>query len=63
MEAPQGAGGEKAVKKGSYRGGFGVPGGHVGWKWWLAVVAMAPREEEVGEGDISEGGEGGPGPP
>ena len=57
MEAPQGAGGEKAVERGSHRGGFGVSGGHVG----LTVVAgrgsRVPREEEAGEGEISEGEE------
>ena len=45
MEAPQGAGGEKAVERVSHRGGFGVPGGHFDW----TVVA--------GRG----GGEGAPG--
>ena len=45
MEAPQGAGGEKAVERVSHRGGFGVSGGHVGW------TALAGRG----------GGEGAPG--
>ena len=57
MEAPPGAGGENAVERGSHRGGFGVSGGHIG----LIVVAgwgsMVPREEEAGEGKISEGEE------
>ena len=31
VEAPEGAGGEKAVEGGSHRGGFGVYREHVGW--------------------------------
>ena len=32
-------------------------------RWLSAGVARAPREEVVGEGAVSEGEEGGPGPP
>ena len=32
-------------------------------KRWSAGVARAPRGEEAGEGEISEGEEGGPRPP
>ena len=57
MEAPQGTSGEKAVEGGSHRGGFGVSRGYIG----LTVVAgrgsRVPREEEAGEGEISEGEE------
>ena len=52
MEAPQGAGGEKAVERENHRGSFGVSGGHVGW---IVVVGRG------GEG--AQGGEAGPGPP
>ena len=32
-------------------------------QWWLTGGARAPRGKEAGEGEISEGEEGGPGPP
>ena len=62
VEAPYGAGGEKAVERGSHGGGFRVPGGHVSWK---AVVGRDGEgaQEEAGEGEISEGEEGSPRPP
>ena len=53
----------KAVEGGSHRDRFGVFGGHISWKWLLAGGVRAPRVEEAGEGETSEGEEGGPGPP
>ena len=62
VEASEGTGGTKAVERGSHRGRFGVSGGHI--SWMVAAGGMrAPRVEKVGEGEVSECEEGGPGPP
>ena len=62
VETPQGSGGKEAVEGGGYGGCAEVSGEHPGRTLIVGRVARAPREV-VGKGAVSEGEEGGLGPP
>ena len=63
VKVPEGAGGEEAVEGERHRGRFGVLQDTSVGRRLPAGVVRGPREEEAGEGAVSEGEEGDLGPP